>query len=599
MLKFEQAGNMKKQVLFLAAAMLLALFARAQETPATPSDELLGDKVSSPALPTAFNYQALIYQGGKPVQEKEVVLKVKLQDEAGTVYYAEERAVTTAKTGLVNVTVGDAAGTVLAGTMDAVPWEKGLFVAAEVKLSADAAYVSLGPAVKMQAVPYALYARAVPVIRGTKEGKEAGRPIFQVQNSEGLPLFSVYDEAVSINVPMSEDTRRPRGGFAVRSFKAASTRGDKPNYVVSDRLTIDDGAFKIFVDPERETRRPRGGFAVMTRNNALRGDNTGALRLLSVSDRESYFTIDKCDVGSTFQFRDRCKNNEIVMNITQDGRIETPNETNDVIKQLKSIEEGKELALAWPWPVRSPEEGRFGFTNFMRWRSPEISVKNTTPTQWITDFQIEVVDDPSDTRRLSDYLKTGYYYSGQKERLQGVMLASNFKLTSDFTFPKGKIKIRTTGLAKNRELIYDVPSDMKMLSPDKIELDLYVRSSTPSAPFITVNDPSFAAEIYVAEDKTTHESILTPYASEAELFANLEFKYTVTGNCAAFLKVEPAADNRSYLTFTVTDQAKLKAAVGEFLPAENHRSLELKLRVEFPNQLAEPIEITKTIQFSR
>ena len=177
MLKFEQAGNMKKQVLFLAAAMLLALFARAQETPATPSDELLGDKVSSPALPTAFNYQALIYQGGKPVQEKEVVLKVKLQDEAGTVYYAEERAVTTAKTGLVNVTVGDAAGTVLAGTMDAVPWEKGLFVAAEVKLSADAAYVSLGPAVKMQAVPYALYARAVPVIRGTKEGKEAGRPI--------------------------------------------------------------------------------------------------------------------------------------------------------------------------------------------------------------------------------------------------------------------------------------------------------------------------------------------------------------------------------------------------------------------------------------
>ena len=598
MLKFEQAGNMKKQVLFLAAAMLLALFARAQETPATPSDELLGDKVSSPALPTAFNYQALIYQGGKPVQEKEVVLKVKLQDEAGTVYYAEERAVTTAKTGLVNVTVGDAAGTVLAGTMDAVPWEKGLFVAAEVKLSADAAYVSLGPAVKMQAVPYALYARAVPVIRGTKEGKEAGRPIFQVQNSEGLPLFSVYDEAVSINVPMSEDTRRPRGGFAVRSFKAASTRGDKPNYEVSDRLTIDDGAFKIFVDPERETRRPRGGFAVMTRNNALRGDNTEALRLLSVSDRESYFTIDKCDVGSTFQFRDRCKNNEIVMNITQDGRIETPNETNDVIKQLKSIEEGKELALAWPWPVRSPEEGQFGFTNFMRWRSPEISVKNTAPTQWITDFQIEVVDDPSDTRRLSDYLKTGYYYSGQKERLQGVMLASNFKLTSDFTFPKGKIKIRTTGLAKNRELIYDVPSNMKMLSPDKIELDLYVRSSTPSAPFITVNDPSFAAEIYVAEDKTTHESILTPHASEAELFANLEFKYTVTGNCAAFLKVEPAADNRSYLTFTVTDQAKLKAAVGEFLPAENSRSLELKLRVEFPNQLAEPIEITKTIQFS-
>jgi len=210
-----------------------------------------------------------------------------------------------------------------------------------------------------------------------------------------------------------------------------------------------------------------------------------------------------------------------------------------------------------------------------------------------------VVDDPTDTRRLSDYLKAGYYYSGQKERLQGVMLASNFKLTSDFTFPKGKIKIRTTGLAKNRELIYDVPSNMKMLSPDKIELDLRARPSNPSAPFISVNDPSFAADIEIAKDKTTLESILTPHASGLDLFANLEFKYTVMGNCAAFLKVESRSDNREYLTFTVTDQAKLKAAVGEFLPAENSRSLELKLRVEFPNQLAEPIEITKTIQFSR
>ena len=591
---------MKKQVLFLAAAMLLALFARAQETPATPSDELLDDKVATPSLPTAFNYQALIYQEGKPVQGKNVSLKVKLQDETGKVYYTEERAVTTAKTGLVNVTVGDGKGTVLEGTMDAVPWQMGLFVAAEVKLSADAAYVSLGPAVKMQAVPYALYARAVPVIRGTKAGKEAGRPIFQVQSSEGLPLFSVYDEAVTINVPVSGDTRRPRGGFAVRSFKS-EMRGEKPKYVLSNRLTIDDGAFKVFVDPASDTRRPRGGFAVMTYNGRLRGTMLGkaafAQPLVSISDRETYFTIDKCDVGSTFQFRDRCKNDEIVMNITREGRIETPNAANDVIKQLKDVEAGKEIKISWPWPLRggAATGDQFGFTNLMRWRSPMLKIESGDE---ITDFQIEVVDDPTDTRKLSDYLKTGLYESAQM-RLEGVMLASKFKLTSDFTFPKGKIKIRTTGLTKNREFIFPVPDNMKMLSPDKLDMELSTSSSSPSALLISVNDESFRGELKVKMEGGV--PVMTPHADFYDLFRNLDFKYTVLGDCAEFLKVEKTAEHlgAAWMTFMVTDAAKLKAKVGEFLPAENSRPLELKLRVTFPNELAEPIDITTTIQMTR
>ena len=574
---------MKKQVLFLAAAMLLALFARAQETPATPSDELLDDKVATLSLPTAFNYQALIYQEGSPVQGKNVSLKVKLQDETGKVYYTEERAVTTAKTGLVNVTVGDGKGTVLEGSMDAVPWEMGLFVAAEVKLSADAAYVSLGPAVKMQAVPYALYARAVPVIRGTKEGKEAGRPIFQVQSSEGLPLFSVYDEAVTINVPMSEGTRRPRGGFAVRSFKS-EMRGEKPKYVLSNRLTIDDGAFKIFVDPERDTRRPRGGFAVMTHNGALRGaTSTTALsqRLLSISDRETYFTIDKCDVGSTFQFRDRCKNDEILMNITKEGRIETRNAANDVIKQLKEVGEGRKLEIKWLWSEKLTD-GQFGFTNFMRWRSPMLRIEGGDE---ITDFQIEVIDDPTDPRKLSDYLKSGLYNTpwGPKE---GVRLASKFKLTSDFTFPNGKLKIRTTGLTKNRELEFAIPASMKMLSgDDDLKIKLQTQSATPLASHIRIDDDAFVG-LLVKEDGMEGLSL-------QELLLNLEFKYELIGDCAEFLKVESVVRDSRHpeLKFTVTDKAKLKAKVGEFLPAENSRSLKMGLRIVFPDDLHEAIEL--------
>ena len=216
----------------------------------------------------------------------------------------------------------------------------------------------------------------------------------------------------------------------------------------------------------------------------------------------------------------------------------------------------------------------------------------------ITDFQIEVVDDPTDTRKLSDYLKTGLYESAQM-RLEGVMLASKFKLTSDFTFPKGKIKIRTTGLTKTREFIFPVPDNMKMLSPDKLDMELSTSSSSPSALLISVNDESFRGELKVKMEGGV--PVMTPHADFYDLFRNLDFKYTVLGDCAEFLKVEKTAEHlgAAWMTFMVTDAAKLKAKVGEFLPAENSRPLELKLRVTFPNELAEPIDITTTIQMTR
>ena len=269
------------------------------------------------------------------------------------------------------------------------------------------------------------------------------------------------------------------------------------------------------------------------------------------------------------------------MNITKEGRIETRNAANDVIKQLKEVGEGRKLEIKWLWSEKLTD-GQFGFTNFMRWRSPMLRIEGGDE---ITDFQIEVIDDPTDPRKLSDYLKSGLYNTpwGPKE---GVMLASKFKLTSDFTFPNGKLKIRTTGLTKNRELEFAIPASMKMLSgDDDLKIKLQTQSATPLASHIRIDDDAFVG-LLVKEDGMEGLSL-------QELLLNLEFKYELIGDCAEFLKVESVVRDSRHpeLKFTVTDKAKLKAKVGEFLPAENSRSLKMGLRIVFPDDLHEAIEL--------
>ena len=561
---------MKKYILLLGVLLFTFL---TQTQAQNALEEKLGDVMLKSETPTSFNYQALLYNNGTPVADQSVKVKIKLQDEGGRVYFEEEHATTTAKTGMINVMVGK--GTKIAGTLNDIAWEKGVFIAAEAN-SGDG-YKVLGPATKLQAVPYALYARAVPVIRGTKAGKEEGRPIFQVQSSKGEPLFSVYEEGISINVPdVPSNFRRPRGGFAVKSFRLGADFSESNS---SDRLQVADGGVNINVDPVM--RGYYGGFAVRTMSN-LRGAQEDSKTLFSLDNRSMFFTLACQSIGTTFQFRDRCNENKVVMNLTDQGKIQSVQPTSQVLQNLLQVGSDYKLEVAWPWPDASATATqKLGFTNLMRWRKPKVKavLEAASISKDVDFYEIVVQNDPSDSRKLTDYLKVGYYKEARNASpTLGVMLDSKLKLDENFVFPKGKIVVRT--VAANPQLDSMIPfTDQKMLYADKFQFELQPYSET-SINYFSINDTEFQMSLQKIEytDNAVLQELVLNYPLQVEILSE-EFK-----DC---LKVT-LADGR--LKFTVTDQAAYKSAVGSLPGGGGFNRLIMKVKISFPNNIYEDVE---------
>lgn len=567
---------MKKYILLLSALLFVFL------TQAQAQDEKLGDVMLKSETPTSFNYQALLYDGGKPVAEKSVKIKIKLQDEIGTVYFEEEHNTNTAKTGMINVSVGK--GTPIAGDLNDVAWEKGVFIAAEA--DSGTGYKSLGSAAKMQAVPYALYARAVPVIRGTKAGKEAGLPIFQVQSSKGMPLFSVYEEGISINVPdQPSDTRRPRGGFAVKSFRL---NGDLSDGSSSERLQIADGAFDVFVDPVM--RGYYGGFAVKTMGHLRDGDNESRT-LFNLDNRSTFFTLACGQVESNFQFRDRCNNNQVIMNLGANGKIQSKQIPDKVLQDLPSTASGATLQVEWPWPSKVISEPKLGFTNLMRWRVPTVKaqVVGSGAASKIeeVDYEIEVVNDPAETKKLTDYLKVGYYIQKDAKRVLGLMLDSKLKLSRDFTFPKGKIVIRSTALNPNlqTEIAF---SGQTMLYDDEFEFTAYWFTKTMS------NYVEFSENEFFMRVRPTK---FTQNAEVKELLTNFPVKVEITND--KYKDCLKATIEDGDIKCRVTDRHAYESALGAFPAAGGEKEIILKLKLSFPNNIYEAVEGNGTVKVGK
>ena len=567
---------MKKYILLLSALLFVFL------TQAQAQDEKLGDVMLKSETPTSFNYQALLYDGGKPVAEKSVKVKIKLQDEIGTVYFEEEHNTNTAKTGMINVSVGK--GTPIAGDLNDVAWEKGVFIAAEA--DSGTGYKSLGPAAKMQAVPYALYARAVPVIRGTKAGKEAGLPIFQVQSSKGMPLFSVYEEGISINVPdQPSDTRRPRGGFAVKSFRL---NGDLSDESSSERLQIADGAFDVFVDPVM--RGYYGGFAVKTMGHLRDGDNESRT-LFNLDNRSTFFTLACGQVESNFQFRDRCNNNQVIMNLGANGKIQSKQIPDKVLQDLPSTASGATLQVEWPWPSKVISEPKLGFTNLMRWRVPTVKAQvvgsGAAPKIEEVDYEIEVVNDPAETKKLTDYLKVGYYIQKDAKRVLGLMLDSKLKLNRDFTFPKGKMVIRSTALNPNlqTEIAF---SGQTMLYDDEFEFTAYWFTKTMS------NYVEFSENEFFMRVRSTK---FTQNAEVKELLTNFPVKVEITND--KYKDCLKATVEDGDIKCRVTDRHAYESALGAFPAAGGEKEIILKLKLSFPNNIYEAVEGNGTVKVGK
>lgn len=105
-----------------------------------------------------FNYQAVIRNAdGQPIASQDIGLRIKLiGEDSKSVYYTETHSTTTSPHGVVSLVVGE--GDVESGVLEDVPWSVGeIYMKVEIDPSGEAAYSELGT-VKLNAVPYALFA---------------------------------------------------------------------------------------------------------------------------------------------------------------------------------------------------------------------------------------------------------------------------------------------------------------------------------------------------------------------------------------------------------------------------------------------------------
>ncbi len=543
-----------KNYIILLCVLLLAFCAQAQTK--NTLNEKLGDVVLENKLPTTFNYKALITKDGEVVSNQNVSVEISLLDEQGNVFFTEEHATKTANTGMVNLNVGT--GTTKTGKLEKVDWNKGIFIS--VKADFGAGYQSLGSPVKMMAVPYALYAANAPLIRSntTKEDD----PIFQVQNSDGFPLFTVYEGGyVTMSVADETTTRRPRGGFAVKSFKD----GD-----ATPRLQIADGRFDVYVDPA--TRRPRGGFAVKSFMSDIRGpEDKEPKTLFSTNDRATYFTLDKNAAGASFQLRNRC-DDRVVLAFTKAGKIQTKDDPNNVIESLPSETSSTTFDVTWPLytPVGStpvPPSALPGFTNILRWRVPEVKLNGQS-----AKYDISIEDEPTGAR-LSDYVRVGVIKDVDPKF--GLALANNLKLDKNFVFPNGKIIVSSTEIPSLKK-VFDF-NGQKMLSYEDV-----LEIQAPNAGhMIQTNDDFF---IGLKVNKITQHT--DPICFLFNMNLNVEITDEAWAQC---LKVEFESEG---LRFDVTDREKFeqKATVGQ-----THT---IPVRVVVPYDIYPPVPFQVQVQVS-
>ena len=539
-----------KNYIILLSVFLFALYAQAQTK--NTLNEKLGDVVLENKLPTTFNYKALITKDGEVVSNQNVSLAISLLDEQGNVFFTEEHVTKTANTGMVNLNVGT--GTTKTGKLEKVDWNKGIFIS--VKADFGAGYQSLGSPVKMMAVPYALYAANAPLIRSntTKEDD----PIFQVQNSDGFPLFTVYEGGyVTMSVADETTTRRPRGGFAVKSFKD----GD-----ATPRLELADGRLDIYVDPM--LRRPRGGFAVKSLVTSTReGENTEPKTLFSTNDKNTYFTLDKNAKGASFQLRSRCNDN-VVMAFTKEGKIQTDKKVNDAIKQLPTATESTTFEVDW-WEFTSPTTYLTMpyFTNLIRWRVPRVRINGNETAK----YDIRIEDEPT-AARLSDYLRVGRVkgrdFVKNKDTVDfGLVLSNNLVLDDNFVFPNGKIIVSSTEIPSLQKVI-EFKAQKKASIPDKLAL----AQLNPPAAWLKGNN-SFTTSIDARE--------IAQNANIYHLLMNANIQFEIQGQWAEALKVEIGEEAR--MNFLVHDMDKMLKLVGS---EQTHK---ISVRLIFLDNISSPV----------
>ena len=313
----------------------------------------------------SFNYQAVIREGGKVVENKSVNLRLSVMLD-NKVYYSEQHSATTNAYGNVSVSVGE--GKPLIGKFEDIPWES-MRVMMQVEVSADGTdnYTNMG-SMQIQPVPYTIYAARTTTVIQPKEATED--PIFEVRDSEGNLMFAVYETGVKVFVDYNDNTKAAKSKFAVAgrsvskgeenllTIDAAGTtayvdenaKAAKSKFAVAGRsakkgegdlLSIDGSGSTIYVGGEGKAAKSK--FAVAGRsakktaenNYSLDGDGStvyvdfadndakGGSDVLSIDGSQATFYVDDTDEGkaakSKFAVAGRGANKDVQTAFVIDG----------------------------------------------------------------------------------------------------------------------------------------------------------------------------------------------------------------------------------------------------------------------------------------
>jgi len=215
---------------------------------------------------TGMNYQGVARDAtGSILSSQELTVEVGIinRDFNNMLIWQEVHEVTTSPAGLFTLLIGTDPRTRTAGSEESfshIDWGDGEH-ALHVRIAVGGAeMIDLGES-PILSVPYAAHARQVqqPFTRMTVNslGQEAeGEPIFEVRNSDGLPVFAVYDTIVWVYANGYPDGKGMKGGFAVGGYNTPNKGSVDEEY-----MYVSPDGVNVFIN-EDPVKGIKGGFAV-------------------------------------------------------------------------------------------------------------------------------------------------------------------------------------------------------------------------------------------------------------------------------------------------------------------------------------------------
>ena len=166
------------------------------------------------------------------------------------------------------------------------------------------------------------------------------------------------------------------------------------------------------------------------------------------------------------------------------------------------------------------------------------------------------------------------------------MLDSKLKLDDDFTFPKGKIVIRSIALNPNlqTEIAF---SGQRMLYEDEFEFTAHWFKTMSN--YVEFSDNEFFMSVRANE--------FTQNADAKELLMNLPIKVEITND--KYKDCLKATIENGDIKCRVTDRHTYESALGAFPVTGGEKEITLKLKFSFPNNIYEEVEGNGTVRVGK